>query len=55
LKYLALERGHSSRTLKAGATIPVSQTREPVDIDQFFDMFDQKTRNANQVNLTSFG
>ncbi|HEV7936818.1 MAG TPA: MlaD family protein [Solirubrobacteraceae bacterium] len=55
LKYLALERGHSERTLKAGETIPVSQTREPVDIDQFFDMFDEKTRKANQVNLTSFG
>jgi virulence factor Mce-like protein len=55
LKFLALERGHSKRTLKAGGTIPVSQTREPVDIDQFFDMFDEKTRTANQVNLTSFG
>ncbi|MGA9315134.1 MAG: MlaD family protein [Solirubrobacteraceae bacterium] len=55
LKYLALERGHSKRTLKAGETIPVSQTREPVDIDQFFDMFDEKTRKANQVNLTSLG
>ena len=55
LKYLALERGHSERKLKAGETIPVSQTREPVDIDQFFDMFDEKTRKANQVNLTSFG
>jgi virulence factor Mce-like protein len=55
LKYLALERGHSERKLKAGETIPVSQTREPVDIDQFFDMFDEKTRKANQINLTSFG
>jgi virulence factor Mce-like protein len=55
LKYLALEKGHGGRTLKANETIPVSQTREPVDIDQFFDMFDQKTRVANQVNLTTFG
>ncbi|HTA14694.1 MAG TPA: MlaD family protein [Solirubrobacteraceae bacterium] len=55
LKYLALEKGRGGRTLKAGETIPVSQTREPVDIDQFFDMFDKKTRIANQVNLTSFG
>lgn len=55
LKYLALERGHSAQALKAGGTIPVAQTREPVDIDQFFNMFDKKTRAANQVNLTSFG
>jgi hypothetical protein len=55
LKYLALEKGHGGRPLKPGETIPVSQTREPVDIDQFFNMFDKKTRIANQVNLTSFG
>jgi virulence factor Mce-like protein len=55
LKYLSLERGHSAQTLKAGGTIPVAQTSEPVDLDQFFDMFDEKTRNANQVNLTTFG
>lgn len=55
LKYLSLERGHSSQTLKEGQTIPLSQTREPVDIDAFFDMFDKKTRTANQINLTSFG
>ncbi len=55
LKYLSLERGHSQQTLKEGQTIPVSQTREPVDIDQLFDMFDKKTRTANQINLTTFG
>jgi virulence factor Mce-like protein len=55
LKYLSLDRGHSPRGLKAGATIPVAQAREPVDIDQFFNMFDKKTRAANQINLTSFG
>jgi virulence factor Mce-like protein len=55
LKYLELEKGTSPQTLKAGATIPVSQTREPVDINQLFDMFDQKTRTAIQVNTINFG
>ncbi|MGA9875943.1 MAG: MlaD family protein [Solirubrobacteraceae bacterium] len=55
LKYLSLEKGHSSKELKPGAIIPVAQTREPVDIDQLFDMFNEKTRQASQVNLTSFG
>src|SRR3977135_1984515 len=41
LKYLELEKGTSSQTLKPGSTIPVAQTREPVDIDQFFNMFDK--------------
>ncbi len=55
LKYLELEKGTSKKTLKPGATIPVSQTREPVDIVQLFNMFSQKTRTANQVNLVNFG
>jgi virulence factor Mce-like protein len=55
LKYLELERGTSQGTLKNGATIPLSQTREPVDIDELFNMFDEKTRTANQVNLNNFG
>jgi phospholipid/cholesterol/gamma-HCH transport system substrate-binding protein len=55
LKYLELEKGISSKVLKAGETIPVSQTREPVDINQLFDMFDQKTRTAIQQNTINFG
>ena len=54
-KYLELEKGTSQKTLKQGATIPVSQTREPVDLNQFFDMFDQKTRTAIQKNTINFG
>jgi virulence factor Mce-like protein len=55
LKYLELEKGVSSRPLKPGATIPVAQTREPVDIASLFNMFDQKTRTAIQHNTINFG
>jgi virulence factor Mce-like protein len=55
LKYLELEKGSSSKPLKAGATIPMAHTREPVDIEQFFNMFDKPTRVANQQNLDNFG
>jgi virulence factor Mce-like protein len=55
LKYLELEKGHSAKTIKAGQEIPVSQTREPVDIDQLFNMFDEKTRTAIQQNTINFG
>ncbi|HEY5045744.1 MAG TPA: MlaD family protein [Solirubrobacteraceae bacterium] len=55
LKYLELRKGTSAQTLKPGQAIPVSQTREPVDINQLFNMFDQKTRTANQINLNNFG
>jgi hypothetical protein len=54
-KYLQLEKGHSRQTIKAGGTIPVSQVREPVNIEDLFNMFDAKTRTANQVQLNNFG
>lgn len=55
LKFLALERGSSHRTIPAGGTIPISQTHEQVDIGEFFDMFSPKTRVATQRNLDEFG
>jgi len=54
-KYLQLEKGHSRQGLKAGGTIPLSQVREPVNIEELFNMFDAKTRTANQVQLNNFG
>jgi phospholipid/cholesterol/gamma-HCH transport system substrate-binding protein len=56
LKYLQIVPGDSHRGLDAGDTIPLSAARpEPVDIDQFFDMFDEKTRTAIQRNNAGFG
>jgi hypothetical protein len=56
LKYLEINRGRSSQGFAQGATIPVTAARpEPVEIDQVFNMFDEPTRAAIQVNLTEFG
>ncbi|HEX3511171.1 MAG TPA: MlaD family protein [Solirubrobacteraceae bacterium] len=55
LKYLELEKGSSHETIKAGHTIPVSQTREPVNIEELFNMFDKPTRTAIKVNTNNFG
>jgi virulence factor Mce-like protein len=55
LKYLELEKGVARRGLRAGSTIPVSQTHESVEIDQLFNMFDAKTRTAIQQNTNAFG
>jgi virulence factor Mce-like protein len=54
-KYLQITRGHSPQTLAAGATIPLSHTSLPVELDDFFKIFNQKTRDASQVNLNEFG
>lgn len=56
LKYLQIVPGDSEEGFKAGETIPVGAARpEPVDIDQFFDMFDAPTRRAIQRNLAGYG
>jgi ABC-type transporter Mla subunit MlaD len=56
LKYLLIVPGDSSEGLEAGETLPISAARpEPVDIDQFFDTFDEKTRKAIQRSQAGFG
>jgi ABC-type transporter Mla subunit MlaD len=56
LKYLQIVPGDSPDGFAAGETIPLSAARpEPVDIDQFFDMFDEKTRDSIQRGLAGFG
>jgi virulence factor Mce-like protein len=54
-KYLQITRGTSPKTLKAGSTIALSRTHLPVEINDFFNMFDKRTRAASQVNLNEFG
>jgi virulence factor Mce-like protein len=55
LKYLELKRGTSHATLAPGQTIPVSQSREPVEIQDFFNIFDKPTRDAIQENTITYG
>ncbi len=56
LKFLQVTPGNSHKGFKAGETIPVTAaTPEPVDIDQFFDMFDKRTRQAIRQNDAGFG
>jgi virulence factor Mce-like protein len=56
LKFLQLTPGDSKKTFAAGDTIPVSSYKpEPVDIDQFFSMFDEPTRDGIRQNLAGFG
>ena len=55
LKYLELNLGKAKSTYDDGETIPASQTRVPVELDRVFEMFDERTRDASQVNLEGFG
>ena len=56
LKYVQLTRGPSEQGLPNGGTLAIKQARpEPVEIDEFFDMFNEPTRRASQANLAWFG
>jgi hypothetical protein len=56
LKYIEVTRGTSSKGFPEGATIPLSHaTPKPVEFDEFFNMFDHKTRVGNRENLRGFG
>src|SRR5690606_7914482 len=55
LKYVELVLGDSEKGFAEGAVMPLSAARpEPVDLDDFFAMFDEKTRESIHVNLTEF-
>jgi virulence factor Mce-like protein len=56
LKFLQINPGEAERGFEAGETIPVASAKpEPVDIDEFFNMFDEKTREGIQRNNAGFG
>lgn len=56
LKFLQVTPGDSPQGFEPGETIPLSAARpEPVDIDEFFNMFNEPTREGIQQNLAGFG
>jgi virulence factor Mce-like protein len=56
LKYVELTPGRSSRGIPEEGTLALrNATPRPVEFDDFFSMFDESTRAANQINLREFG
>jgi len=57
LKYLQITKGTSSQGYKEGSRIPLTSyaKHRPVDIDQFYSMFDARTRKAAQQNEAGYG
>jgi virulence factor Mce-like protein len=56
LKYVELEPGpRTGKTLAAGSTIGVRQVRPSVELDEFFNMFDAKTRVGQRNSLDGIG
>ena len=55
LKYVELIRGNDRRTLAEGDTLPLSQARIPVELDQLYNIFDEETRTGTRRSLRGFG
>jgi ABC-type transporter Mla subunit MlaD len=57
LKYVQVTRGTSSQGYDDGERIPISSyaKKRPIDIDEFYSMFDEPTRDASQQNEAGYG
>jgi virulence factor Mce-like protein len=56
LKYVEIRPGSAREGFEPGATIAVAQARpEPVEIDEVFNMFDERTREGSRRTLKGFG
>ena len=55
LKYVELLRGRSRDTLADGATITASADALGPELDDFFELFDEKTRDNVDRNIDYFG
>jgi virulence factor Mce-like protein len=55
LKFVDLRKGSSKKMFSDGATMPITQTRVPVQFEDVFQAFDGKTRKAIDKNLVGFG
>ena len=55
LKYVELTRGKSDKTFEDGDTLPQTQVEYPVELDDYFRIFDRRTRSSVRENLRGFG
>jgi virulence factor Mce-like protein len=55
LKYVELDRGTARDTLPEGATIVAGQDALAPELQEFFNLFDEKTRGNVEANLIGFG
>jgi virulence factor Mce-like protein len=55
LKYVELTLGTSAQTYAAGDTIPLENSTEPTELEDFFSTFDSETRNNQRLALEGFG
>jgi virulence factor Mce-like protein len=55
LKYIELQLGRSAEAYKVGDTIPLRQAARPVELDEFFGIYDKATRDNQKTALEGYG
>jgi len=55
LKYVELTLGQSAETYSAGDTIPLENSTESIELEDFFSTFDSETRNNQRTAIEGFG
>jgi virulence factor Mce-like protein len=55
LKYVELTLGTSSASYRPGETIPLENSKRPIEIDEFFSTFDDEFRDNQRTALQGFG
>ena len=55
LKYIDIKPGHSARTFAAGATIPLRNSVKPIELDEFFGLYNAEFRRNQQRVLEGYG
>jgi virulence factor Mce-like protein len=55
LKYIEMTPGVASEGFRPGETIPLAQSKRPIELDEFFSTFNLRMRNAQKGALTGFG
>jgi ABC-type transporter Mla subunit MlaD len=55
LKYIELTPGHARKTYTAGATIPLKNASQPLELENINQIFDRKTRPAVRDATAGFG
>ena len=55
LKYIDIRPGRSRESYKAGATVPIENSVRPIELDEYFGMFDAELRRNQQRILEGYG
>jgi virulence factor Mce-like protein len=55
LKYISLHPGRSERTFRPGATIPLSQSMKPIELDEFFGIQNAEFRKNQRKVFEGYG